>query len=77
MEENVKEMKLRVEGIPCRGCAEDFDKVLSNTEGILDASINYEEGIFIIRYNPGIIDRKQTFITARKLVRKASIVAES
>ncbi len=73
----IKEMKLKAEGITCAGCAEDMEKILRDTEGILSASVNYAEGIFTIRYDAEIIDRKQIFIAARKLVPKLNVISET
>lgn len=36
-------MKLKVEGIVCTGCEEDMKKILSETDGVLDASVNYAD----------------------------------
>jgi copper chaperone CopZ len=72
----IKEMKLKVEGIPCAGCAEDYERFLNNTEGTLQASVNYTEHIISMRYDSGDIDRKQAHAFARKLVRMATILDE-
>jgi copper chaperone CopZ len=70
-------MKLKVDGLPCRGCADDYEQVLRETGGIVEASIDYKEGIIKVTYDPDRIDRKQIFITTRKLVRKATVLSES
>ncbi|GBD96483.1 MAG TPA: heavy-metal-associated domain-containing protein [Nitrospirae bacterium] len=77
MTNNIKEMKLKAEGISCSGCVEDMEKILRDTEGILSASVNYAEGLITIRYDAEIIDRKQVFLTARKLVAKLNIISET
>lgn len=76
MEKDIKEMTLRVEGIVCTGCAEDMKKLLSETEGILDVSVNYTEEIIDIKYAPGIIDRKRVYFTVRRLVNACEIISE-
>lgn len=73
----IKEMELKAEGINCAGCAEDMEKILRDTKGILSASIDYAEGIFTIRYDAEIIDRKQVFIAARMMVPKLNIISET
>lgn len=77
MEKDIKEMKLKVEGIVCTGCAEDMKKILSETDGILDASVNYTVEIIHIKYDPEIIDRKQVYFAVRKLVHACGIISES
>ena len=76
MEKDIKEMKLKVEGIVCTGCAEDMKKLLAETEGILDVSVNYTEEIIDIKYDPGIIDRKKVYFTVRRLVNACEIISE-
>jgi copper chaperone CopZ len=76
MEKYIKEMKLKVEGIVCTGCAEDMKKLLGDTDGILDASVNYTEEIIDIKYDPEIIDRKKVFFTVRRLVSASEIISE-
>jgi len=77
MEKNIKEMKLKVEGIVCTGCAEDMKKILSETDGILDASVDYTVEIIHIKYDPEIIDRKKVYFAVRKLVNACGIISES
>jgi copper chaperone CopZ len=77
MSENIKTMKLKVEGIECRGCAEDYEKVLAEADGVVDVSFNFNECTIIIQYDPSIIDRKQVYVNVRKLARKATMISES
>ena len=74
---NVKEIKLQLEGITCTGCAEDMQTILRGKEGILDASVNFAEGRVNIRYDAELIDRKQIFLTVRKLGFKTNILSAS
>ena len=76
MVKDVKDMKLKVEGIVCTGCAEDMKRLLGDTDGILDASVNYTEEIIDIKYDPDIIDRKKVYFTVRKLVSASEIISE-
>lgn len=59
MVENAKAIKLKVEGVECRGCAEDYEKVFAETEGIIDVSFDFQKCIITIQYDASIIDRKQ------------------
>ena len=75
MGKNFKEIAFKVAGIICTGCAEDMKKILSETEGILKASVNYKDEIIHIRYDPEIIDQKNVYIAVRKLVNISVIIA--
>jgi len=77
MKKNIKEMTLRVHGIICAGCAEDMKKILSETDGILNAEVNYAEETIHIKYDPEIIGRKEVYFRARKLVNSSEIISES
>ncbi len=74
---NIKEIRLQLEGITCTGCAEDMQTILREKDGILDASVNFAEGKINIRYDAELIDRKQVFLTVRKLGFKTNILSES
>ncbi|MBI5739298.1 MAG: heavy-metal-associated domain-containing protein [Nitrospirae bacterium] len=73
----MKEMKLRTEGIVCTGCAADMEKILRETEGVLDATVDYTADTIHIKYNPELIDRKKVFFAARKLCSFCEIVSET
>ncbi len=77
MNERPETMKLKVYGIECRGCIEDYEKVIGETEGIVNVSFDFNECIITVQYDASIIDRKQVYVTVRKLVRKAEVIAES
>ncbi len=77
MEEIPKTMKLKVFGIECRGCVEDYEKVIGETDGGVNASFDFDESVITVEYDLSVIDRKQVYVTVRKLVRKAEVIAES
>jgi copper chaperone CopZ len=77
MGKDVKDIMLKVEGIVCTGCADDMKKILSETDGVLDATVNYTEETIHIKYDPEIIDRKKVYFTVRKLVNAGKIISES
>jgi copper chaperone CopZ len=77
MVESTKTMKLKVYGIECRGCVEDYEKVIGETDGVVNVSFDFNECIITVQYDASIIDRKQVYVTVRKLVRKAEILSES
>jgi Cu+-exporting ATPase len=73
----MKEMKLKAEMIICAGCADDMEKILRETEGILDASVDYPDEIICIKYDPVVIDRKKVYLAVRKLSKISKISSES
>ena len=77
MSKNIKEMKLKVEGIVCTGCVDDMKQILSETSGIIDVSIDYKYEIIDIKYDPEITDRKKVYFTVRRLVNSSEIISES
>ena len=74
---NISEMKLQAEDITCISCAEDMEKILEETEGILEASVNYSDDYIYIRYDSDIINRKQVYFAARKFGTILEIISES
>ncbi|RJQ56874.1 MAG: heavy-metal-associated domain-containing protein [Nitrospiraceae bacterium] len=77
MENSIKEMKLKTEGIVCTGCVEDMERILRETEGILDASVKYQDETVHIKYDPGLIDREKVYMAVRKLCESCRIISES
>jgi Cu+-exporting ATPase len=73
----IKEMKLQAEDITCISCAEDMEKILQETEGILEASVNYSDDYIYIRYDSDVINRKQVYFAARQLGTIRKIISES
>jgi len=53
-----------------------MENILRDTEGILDASVNYAEGTVYVKYDPQVLDRKQVFFAVRKLGYKVNIISE-
>lgn len=75
--DNTREMELKAEGITCSSCAGDMEKILRDKEGIIDVSVSYPDEKIHIRYDARIIDRKQAFITVRRLGYKVKIISET
>jgi Cu+-exporting ATPase len=73
---NISEMKLQAEDITCISCAEDMEKILQETEGILEASVNYSDDSINVRYDSDIINRKQVYLAVRKLGTIRKIISE-
>jgi Cu+-exporting ATPase len=73
MEENIQEIIFEVEGITCSGCAMDMENVMLNTDGIEEASVNYADGTFTIRYDADEIGAQDVFEKVKKLGFKTKI----
>ena len=69
-------LRLQVEGIGCRGCIEEYEEFLHQADGVLDVTIDYNGGLIAVQYDPDVIDRRQIYMTARKLVRQATILPD-
>jgi copper chaperone CopZ len=69
-------VRLQVEGIGCRGCIEEYEDFLQQTDGILEVTIDYDEGLIAVQYDPDVIDKRQIYMAARKLVRQATILPD-
>ncbi len=77
MDKNVKEMRLKADGITCSSCAGDMERILADKDGIVDVSVNFVEDNVVIKYDPDVIDRKQVYFAVRKLGYPLKIVSES
>ncbi len=54
-----KTVKLKITGMTCGGCAGHVHKVLSETVGVLDNSVEYPGNIAIIEYDPNKISPEE------------------
>ncbi|MFZ2197681.1 MAG: heavy metal-associated domain-containing protein [Thermodesulfovibrionales bacterium] len=76
MEENTKELFFKAEDITCSSCATDMENILQETEGIINAAVDFAEETVLVRYNPQKLGRKEVFFAVRKLGYKIKIIAE-
>ena len=76
MGENINEIWFKTEGLDCSDCVPDMEKILRDKEGIIDASVNFKEDTIYVRYDPGVLDRKQVFSAVRRLGYKVKIIDE-
>jgi copper chaperone CopZ len=60
-------LTLQVEGIMCSGCALDTESILLDTDGILEASVNFADGTLAVTYDPAEISEKNIMARVRKL----------
>ena len=71
MDQDYKEMNIKVEGITCAGCAMDMENILMGKQGIMDATVSYRDGTVNVKYDPQKIEDKKVFYNVRKLGFKA------
>jgi copper chaperone CopZ len=76
MRSRLRDMELEVENIPCSGCAEDMARVLRETEGVLEASVNVSAGSIRVGYDEDVIDGRKVYLRVRKLGFPARIVSD-
>jgi len=76
MAENIQQIIFEVEGIVCTGCALDMETVMLNTDGIEEASVNFADGTFTIRYDADEIDARKVFEKVKKLGFKTKILSD-
>lgn len=69
------EIILIVENISCPGCAMDMENIIMGMSGVEEASINYTEGVFTIRYDPGEIEAKTIAKKVAKLGFKTKLIS--
>ena len=76
MDENALEVTFQAEDITCSGCAGDMENILRETEGIIDASVDFAEETVWIKYDPQQLDRKRVFFAVRRLGYKIRVISE-
>lgn len=62
-QEKSLEVKLKVSGMTCAGCASHLYKVLKETKGVIDNHVEYPGDIAIVTYNPDKI-KPEEIVTA-------------
>lgn len=68
-----KEVKFKIEGMHCSGCAVDIDLTLEEVVGIKESKTSFAKAETVIRYNPELIDidkiEKEVNKTGYKIVK--------
>lgn len=77
MAENIQQIIFEVEGIVCTGCALDMENVMLNTDGVEEASVNFADGTFTIRYDADETDVRRVFEKVKKLGFRTKILSDS
>ena len=72
----IREIKLKVDDIPCTGCADDMETVLRDQAGILEVEVHYADDIIVIKYEPEVIERQDVINTAMSIAKISRIVSE-
>ena len=72
----IKEIKLKVDDIPCTGCAEDMETVLRDQAGIIKVEVHYADEIIDIKYDPEVIERTAVIHAARRIANISKIISE-
>ncbi|UCD66190.1 MAG: heavy-metal-associated domain-containing protein [Deltaproteobacteria bacterium] len=70
------EIKFRVEGIVCTGCAMDMENIMLDMDGVEEASVNFAEGVFSITYDPEEIELRTITKKVNNLGFKTKILTE-
>ncbi len=77
MSDGVREIRFQAEDITCSSCAEDMEKILRETAGIVDATVNFSNETVHVRYDPALLDKKQVFSAVRRLGYPLRLLSES
>jgi len=72
----IKEIRLKVDDIPCTGCAEDMEIVLRDQAGILEAKVNYADDIIEIKYDSELIERPAVIHAVKRVANIRKIMRE-
>ena len=72
----IKEIKLKVDDIPCTGCAEDMETVLRDQAGIIEAEVHYADDIIDIKYDAEVIERTAVIHAARRIANISKVISE-
>ena len=55
----MKEVKLNIEGMHCKGCSTRLEKVLNNVDGVESAKVSLEEKKADIKYDEAQVNEKE------------------
>ena len=72
-QENTETVKLKISGLTCAGCASHVHKVLKETQGVVDNSVEYPGDIAVVQYNP---DQTSPELIIKAIEKNTSYTAE-
>lgn len=56
---SLKQLKLKIDGMTCEGCAVAIESTLKSMKGVIDAKVSFAEGTATVLYDPSIISPQQ------------------
>ena len=77
---NVKEVKLRIDGMTCINCKKKIEKELKHLIGVISVDVDYRTGVAQIRYDTDKLNFEQIRSTIEKIgyeVRSSNIVSKN
>jgi|Deesub1362A_J573_1020465.scaffolds.fasta_scaffold00040_172 copper chaperone CopZ len=55
----LRELRLKVDGMTCESCAEAIRASLLQTEGVMEAEVSYAKGVAVVIYNPSLVSPQE------------------
>ena len=56
---DLNKLNVKISGMTCVGCSSGVQSILQSLDGVVDATVSYQEGTGEIIYNPNIITKEQ------------------
>jgi len=75
MSQTQQEVKLRIEGLHCGGCANSAKAALSALPGVSTAQVSLEDASASVAYDPAQTDPQQMIEAVNQLGYRASLAA--
>lgn len=72
----IKEIKLKVDDIPCTGCAEDMETVFLDQDGILEANVSFADNAIELKYDSEVIERPALIQAAMSVANINEVISE-
>lgn len=69
-----REINLLVEGIVCTGCATDMETVMNDMDGVIETSVNYQQGIITVLFNPSEISENAVISKVKSFNFKTTVL---
>ena len=63
---SLKQLKLKIDGMTCEGCAVVIESILENVKGVIDANVSFAKGTAIVLYDPSLTNPKQIISSVPK-----------
>lgn len=69
-------MRFKLQGITCRECASDMEKVLGEREGIDLASVDYDNDTVEVSFDSEALAKRDVYIAVRRMGFKVDILED-